>query len=70
MEIGACDFKGNPKGVSVKARARLLDDDASDDVRARIVKKYGFTGWLTVTGSKLRRGRTGTIGIEISPAST
>jgi uncharacterized protein len=70
VEIGACDFKGNPKGVSVKAVARLLDDDASDDVRARIVKKYGFMGWLTMTGSKLRRGRTGTIGIEISPAST
>ena len=70
VEIGACDFKGNPKGVSVKARARLLDDDESDDVRARIVKTYGFMGWLTMTGSKLRRGRTGTIGIEISPAST
>lgn len=68
VEIGACDFKGNPKGESIKAHARLLDDDASDDVRARIVSKYGFTGWLTMTGSKLRRGRTGTIGIEITPA--
>lgn len=70
VEVGPCDFRGNPKGESVRARARLLDDDASDDVRARIVKKYGFMGWLTMTGSKLRRGRTGTIGIEITPAST
>ncbi len=68
VEIGACDYKGNPKGESIKAHARLLDDDASDDVRARIVGKYGISGWLTMTGSKLRRGRTGTIGIEITPA--
>ena len=68
VEIGACDVRGNPKGESIKARARLLDDDASDDVRARIVSKYGISGWLTMTGSKIRRGRTGTIGIEITPA--
>ncbi|SEQ50941.1 hypothetical protein SAMN05216188_103273 [Lentzea xinjiangensis] len=69
VEIGACDVRGNPKGESVKARARLLDDDASDEVRSRIVKKYGLFGWITVFGSKLRRGRTGTVGIEIT-AST
>ncbi|ANZ38552.1 PPOX class F420-dependent enzyme [Lentzea guizhouensis] len=68
VEVGACNFKGDPKGESVKARARLLDDDASDLVRAKIAKKYGISGWLTVTGSKLRRGRTGTIGIEITAA--
>ncbi|KOV85856.1 PPOX class F420-dependent oxidoreductase [Nocardia sp. NRRL S-836] len=66
VEVGACDFRGNPQGASVKARARLLDDDASDAVRARIAKKYGIAGWLTVFGSKLRRGRTGTVGIEIT----
>jgi PPOX class probable F420-dependent enzyme len=69
VEVGPCDLRGNPKGESVKARARLLDDDASDDVRSRIVKKYGFMGWLTMTGSKIRRGRTGTVGIEITSAS-
>jgi PPOX class probable F420-dependent enzyme len=69
VEIGPCDLRGNPKGPSVKARARLLDDDTSDGVRSRIVKKYGFMGWLTMTGSKLRRGRTGTIGIEITASA-
>ena len=68
VEIGACDFKGRLKGESIRARAKLLDDDASDVVRSRIVKKYGLTGWLTMFGSKLRRGRTGTIGIEITEA--
>ncbi|MFD5824469.1 PPOX class F420-dependent oxidoreductase [Lentzea sp. NPDC060358] len=69
VEIGPCDFRGNPKGPSIKARARLLDDAASDDVRSRIAKKYGFMGWLTTTGSRLRRGRTGTIGIESTSAA-
>ena len=68
VEIGPCDFKGAPKGESIKAHATLLDDDASDVVRAKIVKKYGVSGWLTMFGSKLRRGRTGTVGIEITPA--
>ncbi|MEV6242115.1 PPOX class F420-dependent oxidoreductase [Lentzea sp. NPDC051838] len=69
VEIGPCDLRGNPKGPSIKARARLMDDDASDDVRSRIVKKYGFMGWLTMTGSKVRRGRTGTVGIEITASA-
>ena len=69
VEIGPCDVRGKPQGPSVKAHARLLDDDASDRVRARISKKYGVFGWVTVFGSKLRRGRTGSIGIEITAAS-
>ncbi|MGZ3143205.1 PPOX class F420-dependent oxidoreductase [Lentzea chajnantorensis] len=68
VEIGACDVRGNPKGASIPARARILDDAASDRVRAGITKKYGILGWLTVFGSRLRRGRTGTVGIEITPA--
>ncbi|SDG30332.1 hypothetical protein SAMN05216553_10712 [Lentzea fradiae] len=68
VEVGPCDVRGNPQGPSVKAKARLLDDSASDDARARIAKKYGFSGWLIMTGSKLRRGRTGTVGIEITSA--
>ena len=69
VEVGPCDVRGNPKGPSVKAHARLLDDAASDEVRSRISKKYGVVGWVTVFGSKLRRGRTGSIGIAITAAS-
>ncbi|MEV6715482.1 PPOX class F420-dependent oxidoreductase [Lentzea sp. NPDC051208] len=69
VEIGPCDVRGNPKGESVKAHATLLDDDASDVVRSRITKKYGLFGWFTVFGSKLRRGRTGSVGIRITAAS-
>ncbi|WP_439660821.1 PPOX class F420-dependent oxidoreductase [Lentzea sp. HUAS TT2] len=69
VEVGPCDVRGNPKGDSVKAHATLLDEAASDDVRSRISKKYGLFGWVTVFGSKLRRGRTGSIGIRITAAS-
>ncbi|WP_329789735.1 PPOX class F420-dependent oxidoreductase [Lentzea sp. DG1S-22] len=69
VEVGPCDVRGNPKGPSIKAHASLLDDTGSDDVRSRISKKYGVFGWMTVFGSKLRRGRTGSIGIRITAAS-
>lgn len=66
VEIGPCDYRGNPKGESQKARAELMSDDESDHVRDLIKKKYGVMGWLTMFGSKVRRGRTGTIGIRIT----
>ncbi|KJK48722.1 pyridoxamine 5-phosphate oxidase [Lentzea aerocolonigenes] len=68
VEVGPCDVRGNPKGPSIKARAVLLEQDASDEIRSRIMRKYGVIGWLTVFGSKLRRGRTGSVGIRITPA--
>ncbi|MDT7786464.1 MAG: uncharacterized protein QOF58_4883 [Pseudonocardiales bacterium] len=68
VEIGPCDVRGNPKGPSVKARAALMEQDASDEIRSRITRKYGVIGWLTVFGSKVRRGRTGSVGIRITPA--
>src|SRR5689334_4644941 len=58
VEVGPCDVRGNPKGPSVKARAALMEQDASDEIRSRIMRKYGVIGWLTVFGSKVRRGRT------------
>ncbi|MFD4670435.1 PPOX class F420-dependent oxidoreductase [Lentzea sp. NPDC058450] len=69
VQVGPCDVRGNPQGPSVPAHAALLDDDASDDVRARISKKYGLFGWVTVFGSKVRRGRTGSVGIRITAAA-
>jgi uncharacterized protein len=66
VDIAPCDFKGNPKGDSKPAHAQLMSDDESDHVRNLIVKKYGFMGRLTMFGSKIRRGRTGTIGIKIT----
>ncbi|MFD7653513.1 PPOX class F420-dependent oxidoreductase [Actinosynnema sp. NPDC059797] len=70
VEVGPCDFKGNPTGPQVPARARLLDLAGSDRVRGLIAEKYGLVGRLTLLGSRLRRGREGSIGIEITTSTT
>ncbi|GAA2984174.1 PPOX class F420-dependent oxidoreductase [Actinokineospora diospyrosa] len=68
VEVGPCDLRGNPLGESRPATARLLDNPDSERVRRLIQRKYGILGWLTVGGSRLRRGTKGTIGVAISPA--
>jgi PPOX class probable F420-dependent enzyme len=69
VDVGPCDIKGKPTGASVPAHAELLDESGSDRVRALIAKKYGIAGKLTLWGSKLRRGRNGSVGISIVPST-
>ncbi|GAA1341700.1 PPOX class F420-dependent oxidoreductase [Saccharothrix algeriensis] len=71
VTVGPCDFRGNPTGDSSPARARLLDERGSEETRRLIAGKYGVLGRLTLLGSRLRRGREGTVGIAITldPAS-
>lgn len=66
VEVAACDLRGRPSGPSVKGEARVLDGERAERVRQLIKRKYGVLGWLTVTGSTIRRGRDGTVGIAIS----
>ncbi|MFD0200768.1 MULTISPECIES: PPOX class F420-dependent oxidoreductase [Saccharothrix] len=68
VQVGPCDFRGNPTGEQVPATARLLDRAGSDRVRSLIARKYGVMGRVSLLGSRLRRGRDGSIGIEIKPA--
>lgn len=68
VTLQPCDVRGKTHGEIVKGRAVVLDDAGSDRVRDLIKRKYGIMGWLTITGSKLRRGNAGTIGIEITAA--
>ncbi len=67
VTLAECDLRGNPRGEAVPGTARILDDAGTQRVRALLRKKYGIMGWLTVNGSLLRRGRSGTIGIAIRP---
>ncbi|MEJ2855156.1 MULTISPECIES: PPOX class F420-dependent oxidoreductase [unclassified Saccharothrix] len=69
VEVAPCDLRGNPTGTAVKAQARLLDETGSDRVRHLIGRKYGLFGKVTVFGSKLRRGKNGTVGIAIVPST-
>ncbi|WTW98762.1 PPOX class F420-dependent oxidoreductase [Streptomycetaceae bacterium NBC_01309] len=67
VELAECTFKGAPLGPGIAGTGRVLDEvEEGDKVRALIKKKYGVTGWLTVQASVLRRGRTGTLGIELT----
>ena len=46
----------------------LYTSDAADTDHTRdvIARKYGILGWLTMKGSLLRRGKTGTIGLAVT----
>jgi uncharacterized protein len=65
--LAACDFRGNPTGPSKQGDARLLDAEGTERVRDLLKRKYGLLGRLTLLGSLVRRGKSGTIGIEIRP---
>jgi PPOX class probable F420-dependent enzyme len=69
VDVGPCDMKGKPTGESVAARAELLDESGSERVRGLIARKYGVVGKLTLWGSRLRRGRNGSVGISIVPST-
>jgi uncharacterized protein len=66
VEVAECDVRGTPSGESIKTTARVLGPAETQRVRQLIAKKYGILGRLVLFGSRLRRGREGTIGIAIS----
>ncbi|MRH90088.1 PPOX class F420-dependent oxidoreductase [Nocardia sp. SYP-A9097] len=68
VTVQACDVRGKAHGEIVKGTAVILDDAGGDRVRGLVKRRYGLQGHLIVTGSTLRRGKTGTVGIEITAA--
>jgi len=66
VTLAPCDFRGAPSGEPVAGRAALLDQADDGHARAVIQRKYGVVGWLTMFGSRIRRGRAGTICMRIS----
>lgn len=66
VTIATCDFRGNDAGPAHTGQASLLDKPGSDEVRRGIRRKYGISGWLTLTGSRLRGGTDGTVGILVT----
>jgi PPOX class probable F420-dependent enzyme len=67
VTVQPCDIRGNAHGHVVEASARLLDGSETEQVRALLRRKYWLTGPLAILASNLRRGKDGTIGIEITP---
>ncbi|CRK58822.1 hypothetical protein [Alloactinosynnema sp. L-07] len=66
VTLAECDIRGNPAGETVSGTARFLDTEGTARAKKLIQRKYGFVAWVTVFGSKLRRGSSGTIGISIA----
>ncbi|MCX4092829.1 PPOX class F420-dependent oxidoreductase [Nocardia sp. alder85J] len=67
VTVQACNASGKPQGDEVvEATAHILDEAGGDRTRTLIKKRYSLPGWLVVTASTLRRGRNGTVGIEIT----
>ncbi len=66
VRLAPCTFRGEPTGDDVPARGELLDAAGSARARRLIRRRYGIVGHLTLFGSWLRRGSTGTVGIRFS----
>ncbi|WUD77590.1 PPOX class F420-dependent oxidoreductase [Streptomyces sp. NBC_00510] len=64
--VGPCDVRGNPTGEQVPARAEILGPQETERYRSLVARKYGLLGRLTLFGSRLRRGREGTVGVRIT----
>lgn len=67
VRLAPCDMRGRPTGPDVGGRAEILDDGQSAQIRDLIGRRYGIIGRASMLGSRIRRGRTGTIGLRLYP---
>jgi len=63
-----CGVRGAPHGEIVAGTARLLDGAETDRVRGLLRRKYWLTAPVLIFFSNTFRGKSGTIGIEVTPA--
>ncbi|WP_129305157.1 PPOX class F420-dependent oxidoreductase [Streptomyces sp. L2] len=64
--VGPCDVRGNPTGEQTPATAEITDAATTARYRTLLARKYGILGRLSLLGSRLRRGRDGTVGIRVT----
>jgi PPOX class probable F420-dependent enzyme len=64
--VGPCDMRGNPTGEQVPGRAEIVDPATTEQYRRLIARKYGLVGRLLLLGSRMRRGKEGTVGLRVS----
>jgi PPOX class probable F420-dependent enzyme len=69
VTVAACDIRGNPHGEATEAQARIGGPADRSRVLDGLRSKYGLVGRLTLIGSRIRRGKDGTVIILIGPAS-
>ncbi|QIS04538.1 PPOX class F420-dependent oxidoreductase [Nocardia brasiliensis] len=66
VTVQPCSVAGKPRGEIVEGTGRVLDQEGTERVRKLLMRKYWLMGPITILGSNLRRGKKGTIGIEIT----
>jgi hypothetical protein len=67
VTVAACDMRGNPAGDPIQGTARIGDAADLERVGRALGRKYGLLGRMTLLGSRLRRGRQGTVIILVDP---
>ncbi|RJO70995.1 PPOX class F420-dependent oxidoreductase [Nocardia panacis] len=67
VTVQPCNPTGKPHGAVVAGAGRVLDAEETARVRKLLMRKYFVLGPFIILGSLLRRGRTGTVGIEVTP---
>ncbi|WP_225731754.1 MULTISPECIES: PPOX class F420-dependent oxidoreductase [unclassified Nocardia] len=67
VTVQPCNVAGKPRGPIVAGTGRVLDAAGTARVRKLLMRKYFILGPVTILGSFVRRGRSGTVGIEITP---
>ncbi|MET7297708.1 PPOX class F420-dependent oxidoreductase [Embleya sp. NPDC005575] len=65
VTVTACDVRGNAHGEAVPGHASLLDAAGTERYRGLVRGKFGLVGRMTLLGSRLRRGKAGTIGVRV-----
>lgn len=65
VTLATCDVRGRGAGPAYPGRAELLDTAGTRAVERRVIAEYGWQARLVLLGSRLRRGRAGTVGIRI-----
>jgi uncharacterized protein len=67
VTVAPCDLRGNPRGEAVAGHATLTGSVAADQhIRSIMARKYGIIGRISMLGSRIRRGRHGTVGIRVT----
>ncbi|MBF6353986.1 PPOX class F420-dependent oxidoreductase [Nocardia higoensis] len=69
VTVQACDGRGKKlSGPVIEGTGRVLDAEGTENVRTLLKRKYKLLAWVVLMGSTIRRGKAGTVGIEITPA--
>lgn len=73
VTLAVCDRRGRVTGPEFDGTAELLPGEPATDIRRRVMKRYGFGGWILLTLAHvigLARNRTGqkSVGIRITRA--